>query len=265
MNNGVVSADSQPAYPVYSQYSQPASISSNNQDNPTSVFPSLESVQPMAPTPDNSSVTPAFPVYTPGVAPVYVPQPIPVAAPGQSGEQILQAPDPQFFAPVMTPNVNSPYPLPQQPKGDTLTVLVEYNKHENKEKSAMIGVGVGAAAMLFTGGLALPLIAGAITYNAIKDNNKARYAAYPNSYVYELRSAVAADLDVKPELVLLQRKGVIFDDNEQLQKYIKNKKKFTVEISILETPVAGSNYYAPNGSIYPAPVTVSLVKGKKRH
>ena len=205
------------------------------------------------------------PAYVPGMIPVYTAQPAPAVPPQSSADQILQSPDAQFFAPATTPNVNSPYPLPQQPKGDTITVLVEYNKQENKEKSALIGVGVGAAALLFTGGLALPLIAGAITYNAIKDNNKARYAAYLNSYVYELRSAIAADLEVKPELILLQRKGVIFDDNEQLQKYIKNKKKFTVEVTLSDTPVAGSNYYVPNGSIYPTPVTVSLLKGKKKN
>ena len=205
------------------------------------------------------------PVYVPGAIPLYTAQPAPVAVQQSATDQILQSPDAQYFTAAAAPNVTSPYPLPQQPKGDPIKVLVEYNKQENKEKSALIGVGVGAAALLFTGGLALPIIAGAITYSAIKDNNKARYAAYLNSYVYELRSAIAADLEIKPELILLQRKGVIFDDNEQLQKYIKNKKKFTVEVTISDTPVAGSNYYVPNGSVYPTPVTVSLVKGKKKN
>ena len=42
----------------------------------------------------------------------------------------------------------------------------------------------------------------------------------------------------------------------------KDKDKASVNVSIQQTPVAGSNYYAPNGCIYPAPVTVMRVEKK---
>ena len=51
------------------------------------------------------------------------------------------------------------------------------------------------------------------------------------------------------------------DDNEMIKKYVKgSKSKATVKISIQNTPVAGSNYYSPNGAVYPRAQCVSLVK-----
>lgn len=192
---------------------------------------------------------------------VYAPSTEAVPVSPNTGANVLKAPDAQYFAPNTNPAVNSPYPMAQQPKGKPIKVLVDYNKKQNKEKSTLAGVGIGVAASIVTGGLLLPVIAGAVAYNLIKDSSKKQFVAYPNSYVYELRAAIAADLNIKPELILLERKDMIMDDNEQLQKYIKkDKEKATVNVSIHQIPVAGSNYYAPNGCIYPAPVTVTRVQ-----
>lgn len=194
---------------------------------------------------------------------VYTPSADAAPVSPSTGASVLKSPDAQYFAPTMNPAASSPYPMAQQPKGKPIKVLVDYNQKENKQKSTLAGVGIGVAASIVTGGLLLPVIAGAVAYNLIKDSSKKQFVAYPNSYVYELRAAIAADLNIKPELILLERKDMIMDDNEQLQKYIKkDKDKASVNVSIQQTPVAGSNYYAPNGCIYPAPVTVMRVEKK---
>ena len=246
------------------QYGQQnAPVSSAQQPSP-SVFPTVDSIPaaipasyPTAPM----SMQPATPGYVPPSSSYSPPSAnAGISAQGTAAD-ILKAPDAQYFAPTMNPAVNSPYPMAQQPKGKPIKILVDYNKKQNKEKSTLAGVGIGIAASIVTGGILLPVVAGAVAYNLIKDSSKKPFIAYPNTYVYELRAAIAADLNIKPELVLLERKDMIMDDNEQLQKYIKkDKEKATVNASIQQTPVAGSNYYAPNGCVYPAPVTVARIQ-----
>lgn len=121
----------------------------------------------------------------------------------------------------------------------------------------MVGLGVGAAALVLTGGLLIPALAGAAVYNTIKKGDKTKFIAYPNSYVYELRSAIGKKFNIQPELIHLSRKGVVFDDNELLQKYV-TKKKVTLTMMVCDIPVPGSNYHLPYGSVYPEPWTVTI-------
>ena len=53
------------------------------------------------------------------------------------------------------------------------------------------------------------------------------------------------------------------DDNEQLKKYVKNKHKVTIDMRVSQVPVAGSNYYFPNGSVYPKSQTVTQIRKHK--
>ena len=247
---------------MYTQYPQPSVPVSSTQQPSPSVFPTTDSIPAAVPVNYPTTTMPVQPNAQGYVLPnnVYSPAEAAPAAPNM-GADVLKSPDAQYFAPTMNPAVNSPYPMAQQPKGKPIKILVDYNQKKNKEKSALAGVGIGVAASIVTGGLLLPVIAGAVAYNLIKDSSKKHFMAYPNSYVYELRAAIAADLNIKPELILLERKDMIMDDNEQLQKYIKkDKEKATVNVSVQQTPVAGSNYYAPNGCVYPAPMTVMRVQ-----
>ena len=145
-----------------------------------------------------------------------------------------------------------------------MEVRVEVKDDKVKDRNTLIGVGVGAAAMLVTGGLALPIIAGTVMYNVLKKDGYAKYSAYKNTYVYELRAAIAKDLNVRPEFLLMSRKGVSFDDNEMLQRYMARPNRVTIQVAVLNVPAVGSNYHLANGMPYPPVQSVSLVKpGKK--
>ena len=62
------------------------------------------------------------------------------------------------------------------------------------------------------------------------------------------------------DIVLLEYEKMIMDDNEQLFKYFKKSIKVDIKASVNNVPVAGSNFYAPNGAFYPPSKTVSLTK-----
>ena len=181
-----------------------------------------------------------------------------------SGKDVLLAPDQSYYPANPINNGVSPFPLYQAPKGNPVEVRVEVKDEKVKDRNTLIGVGVGAAAMLVTGGLALPLIAGTVIYNVLKKEGYAKYSAYKNTYVYELRAAIAKDLNVRPEFLLLSRKGVSFDDNEMLQRYMAKPNHITIQVTVLNVPAVGSNYHLANGIPYPPVQSVNLVKPGKR-
>lgn len=178
----------------------------------------------------------------------------------QQNPNVLLNPDEHYF------NGNnqipaSPYPQPEQPKGQPIVVNFDFDKNEDKSKRTALGLGVGAAALVLTGGLVFPLIAGSLVYNELKKSARSHYLAYPNTYVYELRVALSAELKIRPELILLKKKDTIMDDNEHLSKYYKSyQKKIAVHVAICGSPVPGSNYYAPNGAFYPTKRSVNIIK-----
>lgn len=182
----------------------------------------------------------------------------------KTGADVLLAPDQAYFAPNPVANGASPFPLYQAPKGNPVEVKVEVKNEATKQRNTMIGLGVGAGAMLLTGGLALPVVAGVVAYNLLKDDGCARYSAYKNTYVYELRAAIARDLNIRPEFILLMRKKVAMDDNEIVQKYMSKPDKMKITVSILNVPAVGSNYHLTNGGVYPPVQSVCLTKPFKK-
>lgn len=234
-------------------------------------------VFPVIPNQPEMAYVPPVPAYyqnaPPGMAPNPLPAPVPVpssafaqnspiqGSPVESpmGQNILNNPDAQYFQ--NSPMSVSAYPMIQQPKGNPIMINLDTNNDDVKTQNALLGVGIGAVAAIATGGLLLPVLAGVVGYNLIKKERQSKLRAFPNTFVWELRSAIADMLKVNPELVLLRRKDMIMDDNEMLQKYVKGgKSKATVKISLQNTPVAGSNYYSPNGAVYPKAQYVSVVK-----
>ena len=233
-----------PANPQQAQFFPPPPPS--QQQQPIHVFPEVPQQQPIQ----------AFPPQQTGNIFPAIPQDVKSSSPQTSSSSVLQSPDASYFN--GNPSILSPYPRPQQPRGKPIEISADRDENSTKKKSTMVGLGVGAAAMVLTGGLLLPALAGAAVYKTIKKGDKTRFIAYPNTYVYELRSAMGKKFEVKPELIHISRKGVVFDDNELLQKYIRNKSKVTLDITICDIPVPGSNYNLPYGNVYPEPWTVTV-------
>lgn len=266
--NDINKEENTPAYPVYSKPSpvEPIPVVSSDNDN-KNLFPQ---VIPVATPVDYQSNLPIPEMNTPNYGP-YAPNPyvqntnpngpVPVGyTSSQQNQNVLLNPDNHYFS-SNNQMPASPYPQPEQPKGHPVAVYFDFDKDEDKSKRTALGLGVGAAALVLTGGVVLPLIAGSLVYNSLKKDARSHYLAYPNTYIYELRTALSAELKIRPELILLKKKDMILDDNEHLSKYYKSSKKKTViHVAISDSPVAGSNYYAPNGAFYPPARTVTLVK-----
>ena len=227
------------------------------QQQPVQVFPAPPQQQPIQVFPENPQQQPiqVFPQQAGNIFPA-VPQDVSNNSPQSSSSSVLQSPDASYFN--GNTSILSPYPRPQQPRGKPIEISADRDETSTKRKSTMVGLGVGAAAMVLTGGLLLPALAGAAVYNTIKKGDKTRFIAYPNTYVYELRAAMGKKFEIKPELIHISRKGVVFDDNELLQKYIRNKSKVTLNIAICDIPVPGSNFNLPYGNVYPEPWTVTV-------
>ena len=266
LNNSVPVPSSSPVNPPY----------------PGNVPPSPSAPQhiyPVIPDPPEMSYVPPVPSYYQNTPPVMVPNAAPVIAPvpmpsqpspydppmqgspmaPAMGQNILNNPDAEYFQ--KSPVEVSAYPTIQQPKGSPIIINLDTNNEDVETQNALLGIGIGTVAAIASGGLLLPVIAGVVGYNLIKKERQSKFSVYPNTYVWELRSAIAELLKVNPELVLMKRKDMIMDDNEMIKKYVKgSKSKATVKISIQNTPVAGSNYYSPNGAVYPRAQCVSLVK-----
>ena len=243
--------------PINASYSSGVST---NPNEPQSIFPNVPDMQ-------QSAYMPSMPAHYQGTSPVPVPVPPPAynspmqgsPIPNSSGQSILNNPDAQYFQ--NSPTELSAYPTIQRPKGNPIFISLDTNNDDVKTQNALLGVGIGAAAAILTGGLLVPVIAGVVGYNLIKKERRSKFCVFPNTFVWELRSAIGDLLKVNPELILMERKDMIMDDNEMMQKYVKGSKtKATLKISIHSTPVAGSNYYSPNGSVYPKAHHVSLVK-----
>ena len=269
-------------YPVYTQVPivQPIPMNPPNSENPN-MSPQVFLVSPAG----SLQQIPSSPYSTPGYMPPqqvnypspqqvnYPPQQQPNYPPQQQmnyppqqpnyppQQQMNYPPQQQMNPPPPRPSQGpSPYPQVQRPRGPSILIQVDYDNKEVKTKNTAIGVGVGAATCILTGGIGLPVLAGALVYNSLKKKGYSEYTGYGNSFVYELRVAISKELKVKPELVLLQYEKMIMDDNEQLFKYFKKSIKVNIKASVNNVPVAGSNFYAPNGAFYPPSKTVSLTK-----
>ena len=244
--------------PQSSQIQQPIQVFPENpQQQPVQVFPPPPQQQSGRVFPEIPQQQPiqVFPQQTGNIFPT-APQDVKSSSPQSSSSTILQSPNASYCN--GNPSLLSPYPRPQQPRGNPIEISADKDENSTKKKSTVVGLGVGAAAMVLTGGLLLPALAGAAVYNTIKKGDKTRFIAYPNTYVYELRAAMGKKFEIKPELIHISRKGVVFDDNELLQKYIKNKSKVTLKVTICDVPVPGSNYNLPYGNVYPEPWTVTV-------
>lgn len=102
---------------------------------------------------------------------------------------------------------------------------------------------MAAAACAVTGGLiVLPALAGFAINKVVKKNREKCVYAYGNSYVFELRAALARGLGVPPELLQLKRKGVMLEDCSYLGTYLEyaGKQRIHIAMHVKDHPVAGS-------------------------
>ena len=146
---------------------------------------------------------PTYASYQPPVTNVYTDV--------QESTYISSPPQPVPMIPL--PAVPLVFPLMEAPSGPMISVYVEDNSHHQKRNRRIVGVGVAAAACAATGGLVLiPALAGLAVNKVVKKKREKCVYAYGNTYIYELRAALARGLGVPPELLQLKRKGVFLDD-----------------------------------------------------
>lgn len=135
------------------------------------------------------------------------------------------------------------FPMMEQPFGPIISVYVEDNSHHQKRNRRLVGAGVAAAACAATGGLiVIPALAGFALNKVVKSNKEKCVYAYANTFIYELRAALANGLGVPPELLQIKRKGVYFDDCARLSTYLEypGKQRIHVAMHVKDHPVIGS-------------------------
>ena len=152
---------------------------------------------------------------------------------------------PQATAIPVVPLLTTPsvFPAIQPPQGPLISVFIEDNSHHQKRNRRVVGVGVAAAACAVPGGLiVLPALAGFAINKVVKKNREKCVYAYGNSYVFELRAALARGLGVPPELLQLKRKGVMLEDCSYLGTYLEyaGKQRIHIAMHVKDHPVAGS-------------------------
>ena len=153
----------------------------------------------------------------------------------------------------------SVFPPIEQPVGPLISVYVEDNSHHQKRNRQLGGVGVTAAAVALTGGLILiPVIAGVAVNQIVKKSKEKCIFAYGNTYIYEIRAALANGFNVPPELLQLKRKGVMLEDTVKLQQYIAfpGKNRIHLTMHVKDAPVVGSVCSYVGQYTYPAVVYV---------
>ena len=115
---------------------------------------------------------------------------------------------------------------------------------------------MAALSVVATGGLViLPLAAGLAVNKVVKYAKEKCIYAYANTYVYEIRSALARGLGVPPELLQLKRKGVMLEDCFHIAQYFAHpgKNRIHLTMHVKEHPVAGSVCTYPGQYVYPPP------------
>ena len=167
-------------------------------------------------------------------------QPIPPVVPTPPLPQPTSYPVLQNVAASATYSI---FPMMEQPFGPIISVYVEDNSHHQKRNRRLVGAGVAAAACAATGGLiVIPALAGFALNKVVKSNREKCVYAYANTFIYELRAALANGLGVPPELLQIKRKGVYFDDCARLSTYLEypGKQRIHVAIHVKDRPVVGS-------------------------
>ena len=176
---------------------------------------------------------PTYASYQPPVTNVYTDV--------QESTYISSPPQPVPMIPL--PAVPLVFPLMEAPSGPMISVYVEDNSHHQKRNRRIVGVGVAAAACAATGGLVLiPALAGLAVNKVVKKKREKCVYAYGNTYIYELRAALARGLGVPPELLQLKRKGVFLDDLSRVCNYLEfaGKQRIHIAMHVKDRPVPGS-------------------------
>lgn len=205
-----------------------------------------------------------IPQSTAASPPVYLPQQKPVGPPMYFPQPINATQpipiQPSVTIPVTTVTVpTSVFPPLLTPQGSPISVFLEDNSHHQKRNRRLGGAGVTAVACAATGGLILlPVIAGVAVNKLVKKSKEKCVYAYANTYIYELRSALAHGLGVPPELLQLKRNGVMLDDCFQLSQYLQypGKNRIHITMHIKDIPVVGSVCTYEGQYIYPDPLYV---------
>lgn len=170
--------------------------------------------------------------------------------------------NPPPVAPPPPPMLLPPQPLPsifppvEPPFGPVVTIFLEDNSRHQKRNRRIAGAGVAALSVVATGGLViLPLAAGLAVNKVVKYAKEKCIYAYANTYVYEIRSALARGLGVLPELLQLKRKGVMLEDCFHIAQYFAHpgKNRIHLTMHVKEHPVAGSVCTYPGQYVYPPP------------
>lgn len=193
-----------------------------------------------------------LPQSTVAAPPVYLPPPS-IAVPPIPVQQSVPIP----VAAITLPS--SVFPPLLTPQGSPISVFLEDNSHHQKRNRRLGGAGVTAVACAATGGLILlPVIAGVAVNKLVKKSKEKCVYAYVNTYVYELRSALAHGLGVPPELLQLKRNGVMLDDCFQLSQYLQypGKNRIHITMHIKDVPVVGSVCTYEGQYTYPDPLYV---------
>ena len=212
------------AIPAYAYYNMPEESSASYTTNVEEE--SYVSSQPIYPVPFLPN-PPAYPMPPPPPAPV-----------------LQLPPPPSVFPPI------------EQPFGPMISIYLEDNSRHQKRNRRIAGVGVAALSVVATGGLViLPLAAGLAVNKAVKYAKEKCIYAYANTYVYEIRAALAQGLGVPPELLQLKRKGVMLEDVFHISQYFAHpgKNRIHLTMHVKEHPVAGSICTYPGQYIYPPP------------
>lgn len=160
---------------------------------------------------------------------------------------------PQCSYPIQS---NSVFPMMELPQGPLISIYLEDNSHHQKRNRRLGGIGVTAAACAITGGLVLlPVLAGVGVNKVIKKSKEKCVYAYGNTFIYELRSALAHGLGIPPELLQLKRKGVMLDDCIHLSNYLAypGKNRIHITMHIKDKPVIGSVCSYEGQYVYPEP------------
>lgn len=165
-------------------------------------------------------------------------------------------PNPPPIVPTPPQCMPSVFPPIEPPFGPIVTIFIEDNSRHQKRNRRIAGVGVAALSVVASGGLViLPLAAGLAVNKAVKYAKEKCIYAYANTYVYEIRSALARGLGVPPELLQLKRKGVILEDCFHIAQYFARpgKNRIHLAMHVKEHPVAGSVCVYPGQFPYPPP------------
>ena len=204
--------------------------------------PPVEVIQPPSVVVPPPVLVPPPQVAPPPPPPQVMPPPIPVVL---SPPQPM--PPPRMLPPQKSTTtftiVSSVFPPIEEPIGPLISVYVEDNSHHQKRNRQLGGVGVTAAGVVLTGGLViLPVLAGVAVNQIVKKTKEKCVYAYGNTYIYELRAALANGLGVPPELLQLKRKGVMMEDTVKLEHYLSypGKARIHITMHVKDSPVVGS-------------------------